>query len=402
MKFGFWVIVALLGGAAIAHFLLTDPGYVIINFRNYIVEMSVPVLIALILSVIIAVWLLYRLIRLPRKLGEAAGQLRSQRAGRQFTKGLIAVAEGKFTKGERLLTRGAAKAETPLLNYLAAARVAHLQGSSERRDSWLTMAYEGTPGAANAVLLTQAELQLANGQVEQALATLRRIEENVPGNAQANALLARAYASVKDWESLGDLLPMLRKQNRGELKGLEQWEMNVALYRIEKANGDAAQLKTVWNGLSAAQRQLPVLAEHYVTALDEAGAGSDAEAALRKLIRQQWDGTLVRLYGRLHGGPKSKQLKNAENWLREHEDDADLLLTAARLCIREELWGKARSYLESALAIRATPETYQTYGELLTQLGEDVPAASAYRSGLSLAAGAGKLSLPHLPGEPDQ
>src|SRR5690606_7394532 len=72
------------------------------------------------------------------------------------------------------------------------------------------------------------------------------------------------------------------------------------------------------------------------------------------------------------------------------------LLAAARLCLRNELWGKARSYLETVVAIRPTPEAYQEYGRLLTRLGEDDAAAEAWRAGLSLVADPGRPAIPHL------
>ena len=43
MKFGVIVVIALILSAFAAHFLLSDPGYVVINFHGYLVEMSVPV-----------------------------------------------------------------------------------------------------------------------------------------------------------------------------------------------------------------------------------------------------------------------------------------------------------------------------------------------------------------------
>jgi len=45
MKFAAIVVVALVLSAFAAHFLLGDPGYVLINFRGHIFEMSVPVLL---------------------------------------------------------------------------------------------------------------------------------------------------------------------------------------------------------------------------------------------------------------------------------------------------------------------------------------------------------------------
>ena len=42
MKFGLIVIATLVASAFAAHFLLQDPGYVVIGFRGYLIEMSVP------------------------------------------------------------------------------------------------------------------------------------------------------------------------------------------------------------------------------------------------------------------------------------------------------------------------------------------------------------------------
>ena len=112
---------------------------------------------------------------------------------------MIAVAEGNLARGEKLLGRAASTSDSPLFNYLQAARAAHLQGKDERRDEWLKLAYEQTPEAANAVLLKQAEFQLDREQYEQALATLRRIEENSKDHSHALALLARLYFKLGDW-----------------------------------------------------------------------------------------------------------------------------------------------------------------------------------------------------------
>ena len=70
-----------------------------------------------------------------------------------------------------------------------------------------------------------------------------------------------------------------------------------------------------------------------------------------------------------------------------------LLLAAGRSCIRNELWGKARSYLESSLAIRPTPEAYHELGQLMLQLGEKEAATSAFAKGLTLS----NLGAPDVP-----
>jgi HemY protein len=236
VKFGIVVVVVLFISAFGAHFLLADPGYVVINFRGYVIEMSVPVLAGLAVALVLVVWLIRKLIVAPRRLGEAAGRYRSARSGKKLTKGMIAVAEGNFSRGEKMLGRAASTSDSPLFNYLQAARAAHLQGQDNRRDEWLRLAYKETPEAANAILLTQAEFQLDRGQSEQALATLRRLEEDSRNHAHALALLmGRLYFKLEDWASLAELLPRLRKNTQLEPETLDRWTIRVHQQALDSA-----------------------------------------------------------------------------------------------------------------------------------------------------------------------
>ncbi len=395
MKFGAIVVIALILSAIAAHFLLGDPGYVAITFRGYLVEMSVPVLVGAVVVLIIAIWLVRRLIQAPRRLGEAAGRYRAGRAGQKLTLGMIEVAEGNFARGEKLLARAASTSDAPLFNYLQAARAAHLQGKDDRRDEWLKLAYEETPEAANAVLLTQAELQLDREQYEQALATLRRIEENSRNHSHALALLGRLYFRLQDWKNLAEILPRLRKQDRVKRSTLDEWTIRVHVETLQHAaDGDAIIVE--WKSISKQHKDDPKVLDAYYTGLMRTGLHEKAEKELAAALKTEWRPQLARLFGLVEGPDASKQLKRAEGWLANHGDDSDLLLAAARLCIRNELWGKARSYLETVISLRPTPEAYQEYGRLMTQLGETDAAADAYREGLGMVAGSTRPAIPHL------
>jgi HemY protein len=375
--------------------LLQDPGYVAISIRGYLIEMSVPVLVGLIVLLLISVWLVMKVFRAPRKLGEAASRYRSGRAGQRLTRGMIEVAEGNFAKGEKLLARSANVSDAPLLNYLQAARAAHLLGHGDRRDGWLRQAYEHTPEATNAVLLTQAELQLDQKQYESALATLRQIEENSPNHGHALNLLGRLYYRLEDWDHLAEVMPKIRKHGRVDGKTLRKWSVRVRCERFNKA----ADAETI----AQARKELPkdvkndiAVLEAYFMALMRTGMHDKAEKDLATELRRDWRAPLVRLYGMTESSDGTRQLKKAETWLRTHANDVELLLASARLCLRNELWGKARSYLETVIAIRPTPEAFQEYGRLLNHLGENDAAATAFQDGLSMVAGPTVPAIPHL------
>ncbi len=395
MKFGIIVVVALFVSAFAAHFLLADPGYVVINFRGYVIEMSVPVLAGFAVLLVFSVWLVRKILIAPRRLGEAAGRIRSARSGKKMTKGMIAVAEGNLARGEKMLGRAAATSDSPLFNYLQAARAAHLQGRDDRRDEWLRLAFQETPEAANAVLLTQAEFQLDRNHYEQALATLRRLEEDSKNHAQALALMGRLYFKLEDWTALGEILPRLRKNTQIKPEMLEKWTIRVHKEALDKA-ADAEMLDFTWKGIPRSLKTDITLLEAYYTGLMRAGLHDRAEKELASSLKSNWRGPLVRLFGLVKATDTTKQLKRAEGWLKNHGEDPDLLLAAARLCLRNELWGKARSYLETVIGMRPTPEAYQEYGALLSQMGEADAAADAYRDGLGMVAAKPLPAIPHI------
>jgi len=396
VKFGLLMVVALLAGVFGAHFLLEDRGYVLIRFLGYTLETSIPVLLLALLLLYAAIRLLVWTWHAPRRLGEAAAQYRDRRSGGRFTRGLIAYAEGNWARGERILGKSAQNSETPLLHYLTAARAAQLQGAFGRRDNWLKLAYETTPEAATAVLLTQAELQLAQEQYEEALASLRRIEERHRHHPQALVLLARLHERRGEWRECAALLPRLRAHGGLPQPQLQALTVRVVSGALSIPELDEPTLERTWHDLPRKLRGTPELQRARARALQRLGQIERCAREIhRQLSRHTWDAELSLLYGRLETDDAAGQLRQAEKWLEGRPEDAELLLTAGRLAMRTELWGKARSYLETSLEIRPRPDTFQVYGKLMVQLGHPQEAADAFRNGLTLVAGPG-ATLPAL------
>lgn len=397
MKTGLIIILTLLASTALAVLLMEDPGYVMFNFRGYLVETSVPVLALILIGLYLVVRLVIRVLRAPRALGRLAGQYRARREQRLLTSGLLEMAEGNWARGERTLTRGVRRNENPLLNYLSAARAAQLQGAYERRDNWLRMAYEQSPDAGHAVLLTQAELQMAHGQFDEARATLARLLDSAPDHAQGLGILARLHRERRDWPAIMDLLPRLRSGKilpAVELDAMALDAYGDALRTLEKGR-DASALEAQWSSIPKNLRNNPGLVKAWIRGLKACGQSEKAESVIRKHLKQSWDSDLALEYSHLEFEDKNKQLSRAEAWLTNRSDDPLLLLAVARLSMRNELWGKARSYLETSLSIKPSAEAYQLYGRLLEKLGESVNASEAFRSGLTLATHLGN-DLPAL------
>jgi len=394
VRIGFWAVGALVFGAFIAHFVLEDKGYVLITLRGYVVEMSVPGLLVLLVAAYFLVRFAVGVWRAPAQLGTKLAQRRSRASGTRLTRGLMELTAGNWARGERLLTRSISGGDAPLVNYLMAARAAQKQGAVDRRNDWLKLAFEELPDAEAAILVTQAELQIDNQEYEAALASLRRLDEKQPNNSVGIGLLARVYQLMDDRAGLLELLPKLgTAQLDPKLK--ESLAASALEAAAETADFSLEQLNAHWSALATPLQQSPRLQAWRARQLNILGDGARAESEVRKALKRSWQPDLVEVYGEIETAQRSKQLKQAEAWLKDHADDSGLLLTAARLCIASELWGKARSYLETSLAIEPDPGAYAIYGKLLSQMGETEAAADAYRRGLSLVSHT-ELDMPAL------
>src|SRR3990167_379310 len=220
-----------------------DPGYVLLAYQHWTVEMP---LWAGITAIILGFVLFYIILRLLNQLGSIttrwrlwARQRRLRRAHERTSRGLLELAEGRFASAEKDLLRAAQYTDMPLINYLAAARAAQAQGQYERRDDYLHKAHLVTPSAEIAVGLTQAQLQYGHQQLEQALATLRRLHDLAPKNVCVLQLLQKIYLDLRDYESLEALLPQLRKYKvilAADATALEQTIFIGLLTKAEKEN----------------------------------------------------------------------------------------------------------------------------------------------------------------------
>ncbi len=394
MKFTIYILIALIAGAFAAHLLLAEQGYMMLTVGGYIIEMSLPVLVITLVLIYLLVRLIVYLLRAPGRLGEATARFQQHRKQDRLTRGLLELSEGNYARGERLLTSGG-NDDTAVVGYLAAARAAQHQGDLERRNRWLDAASGRSERTDPATLLTKAELQIAEGDTTGAQATVDRLLEKSPGNKRA--LVFKAELAERDgcWNELMELLPKLRgvvpDERYDELSG-KTWK---ALLSDAE---DTETLDALWNSIPRKSRSIPVLATAYASTADRLGQKGDAEKHLRHVLNNNWDPELVRTYGEIEGPDPMKQLQHAESWLDTHGDDPDLLMTASRLCMRNELWGKSRSYLESSIGLRPTAEGYQLYGKLMDRLGESDSASVAFRSGLALATEQTARDIPALTG----
>ncbi len=406
----FIVLIALLIGTGLALGLQYDLGYIRISLGHYLIETNFWVGLALMLTlVVLSVALINTTRRLRRGTGRLTGWLargNERRARRRTTQGLLALAEGNWPRARKLLTSAADKADTPLINYLAAAQAAFESGDHEAVDELLRKAFESTPGSDLAVGITQAQLQLAGNRLEQALATLVRLRKQSPHHPFVLKLLKNTYLKLEDWRELSRLLPELRKRQvlpdseLGELERqvwhnlLEQAAEDCQRRRADDPNASLEPLTRLWDELPGFLRRDEYTIRDYARLLAQLGDEAQAETLLRKVLRNHWSDELINLYGRIKGQKPDEQLLLAEQWLKDRPNNPELLLALGRLSLRNELWGKAREYFETSLKLRRSRETLAELSRLNAHMGEEEASIRLMMQGLSQDNGLPELPMP--------
>jgi HemY protein len=402
------ILVALLLGIGLSMGLQYDLGYVRISLGNYLVEtnfwIGLAAFIALVALVVLTIGLLRRFFSSAGMMSGWLASARKRRARKRTTRGLLALAEGNWPHARRQLEASADKADTPLINYLAAAQAAFECGDHEAVDALLRKAFESTPGSDMAVGITQAQLQLAGNRLEQALATLIRLRKKAPQHPFVLKLLKNTYVKLEDWRELSRLLPDLRKRDLIDKNELEELERTTWRKLLERAADECRRqsvggqtlepLTKLWDELPPRLRKDEEVIQVYAHLLADLGDETQAETLIRKVLPELWSDDLINLYGRLKSDKPDEQLLAAERWLKESPNNPELLLALGRLSLRNELWGKAREYFEASLKLRRSREALAELSRLNAHMSDAEPSVKLLMQGLLNDTGLPELPMP--------
>jgi HemY protein len=382
-----WAIVLALVIGGIAGTLMTrDPGYVLLVYDGRSVETSLwAALVALLLLYVVLRALVFVLMwssRAGTRLREWDRRRRQRRATTLLERGLLQLAEGRWSEARQSLLRGVDDSDLPAINLLHAARAAHELGALEERDALLQRALACESKPRLVVALTEAELRLSSGEHAAVLETLTRLRSEAPTHPGLLRMLAGAYRGLGDWRPLLELAPALLKHQSmpaPELSSMveQAWDGWLAreTARPQQAGAapvDTAAIRNVWRQLPG-ELCTPAMIRAYAMALERLNAPAEAEALLHTQIDRVWSDELVAAYGLLDmhdQEARGRQRRTAESWLRQRPDSAALLLALGRICLAAGDLPQARSYLEDALRSARSPDTYAALGQLCQRLGD--------------------------------
>jgi len=384
-------LAALAAGAWLGPKLGEDPGYVLIEIAGWRLQMSLLTLVLAVLGAWLVWTLLLGLIRMPVR---GVRKIREMQRHKALEHGLLALSEGDWEAAERSLARSMRGGEDSPIGYLAAARAAQGQMSSERRDQYLALADRRSGRRHFVTALVRARLLASDDRPEEAIPLLEELHLKKPRHRGVIKLLLQCYQESERWHEVRLLVPAIRRAGIVPAERAADLESLAAARELGVAT-DCNALLAIFGGLNKALKQRVEVVRAFARRAVELDRPELAEPELRRALNASPDGELLALYADADPEDRAGRIRQCEEWLRAWGETPALRLTLGRLHLDARQDAQARTHLEAA--VRASPDSraYAALGLVLDRAGELEAATQCYRNALRLEQGRAPEPLPH-------
>ncbi|MBL0037896.1 MAG: heme biosynthesis protein HemY [Nitrosomonadales bacterium] len=388
MKFLMWLL-GLFSLAVALKLAAHNPGYLLLMYPPYRIEISLTLFLLMLLTLFVLGYFAVRLALSAIRLPAYVRQFRMERAhskGRSaMMEALVAFFEGRYAVAEKAAVDAMELGESSSLNPVIAARAAHELREFERRDAYLATADNKSAGVSTMRLMAQAKFNLDQHQPQAALQSLKELRESgVKGHVGALHLELRAQQQARNWDAILDVVDQLEKRSAMDAAAAAQIRQQAWLEKIRAHTLDAPALLAVWKSTPGEFKKRPKVVAAAARAFIHQGDCRNARQIITDRLNAAWDSDLVMLYGECLTGEAGSHIEQAERWLKQHPDDAGLLLVLGKLCLHQGLWSKAQNYLDASNSIVPSSAAYTTLGHLSEKLQQPDEAFKYFQKAMAL------------------
>ena len=378
---------ALAAGLAVAG--RYNEGYALFVWPPYRVQISINLLILMLFGGFGLLYGLSRLVSRTMALPGAVQRFRARKSKERASQALYDATrlriEGRFGQSLKQATAAYEANESPGLAALMAARAAHSLRDDERYRYWLAKAAEHDSEVRVARLMTEAELAVEGRRFDEAAERIADLQAGGQRHIAALRLALRTAQAQGNWVEAVRLVRQLVKVKALRPDQAEPVKRRAHQEGLRQRVGDAQALLAYWHSVPRDEQRDAAVVTELARALIAAGDSDSAQKVIETRLTGEWDSTLAGVYGRCDDGDIRGRLAKAEEWLRQHPRDPQLLLTLGRLCVQSQLWGKAESYLEAALAVAPGWEAHVELAHLAERIERTDDANRHYRAAAELS-----------------
>jgi len=389
MRFLFWFL--LLAAAAVIAALAArlSHGYALLVSPPYRVELSLNLLLILVVGGFGALYFGFRLVartvQLPRRVRAWRQEQKRERVRAKQDAAIVALLEGRYVRAQQDAEAALALPQSSGLAALIAARAAIDVRQFDKAESFLSRSEAQPKSLAVPRLTLSAEIALERGQPQEALRLLQMLKQEAGMHTAALRLELRALQAARRFADIPSLVEQLVKRKVFDAAQGEQVRIAAQREQLRALAHDAAGLRDTWSRLPEATRTQPKVARAAAQSFLQRGGDREATEIVANSLEREWDSELVDVFGECRLPDATRQLEQAERWLSARSQDATLLRVLGLLCQRQQLWGKAQTYLEASLAVDNNWRTQLVLGEMLGRLDRGAEANSHFVAALKLA-----------------
>lgn len=384
MRILLWLLVLAALAAGLSLAALHNDGYALLVLPPWRIELSLNLLLLLALAGFLVVHLTMRaisaLVGMPASVREYRARRARENAEAALCDAVSLSFEGRFGRALRRAEAAFNAAYVPLLAALIAARAAHGMRDEQRLTYWRDQARQQDKGVSVARLMVEAGIAIDRRDYENAHELLDQLSRTGGRHVAAQRLALRVHQGLGQWQEVERVVRQLGKHHAMTPEQATPLLRRAQRERVAQLRGNAAALERYLGGLADADRFDPGFVLNAVPALIATDNNAEAARLIEDALDTQWDSALAGAYGECSGGDVLGRISHAERWLHVHPRDAKLLLTLGRLCRRQQLWGKAQSYLEASLSIQPTRWAHLELAALFDHLGHTAEANAHYRT----------------------
>ena len=348
-------------------------GYVLLEFFQYSLETSVPILFLGMLLAYLLIRVLALIWRSPRIIREMLENRGAKRTQRLFNESLILLSKGDARRAKKKLKSASSTNHPILQSFLINIEMSIDSGDIAESHNWVEKASSKLPEVKDYIYIFASKLLIDAGCFIDARSYIDELIESNPKNPAANQLLFKILNDTRDYDLI------LRKIFEFS-DYINDDELAQTIHGLVKnAIANQQPTKTIFERIPRSIDAHPMIVTSKIEAWISNKEYLKAETELRKQIPNNWNKELILLYAELGDDKVNELSERTDKWLEERPKDANLWLVASRLAQKDGLWSKAQQCIERSIEISPTSQTYTELALILSELGEKQQASEALK-----------------------
>lgn len=357
MRFIAWVIFIAIASVGAAWVTANNQGHVTLYWSAHRIDLSMNLFLLMTFAAFLITFFVLKLfsgiVDLPFRAASYRQSQREARAIRAVADSVNHLFAGRYAKALKSAELGVGFPSVADVSLLIAASASHRLRQFPERDAWLEKISEDDYQQSKLVMM--AEMQLDARDAKGALETIDKLQQKGARQFLVQHIALRAHQMLENWEEVIRLTQLLAKRNI--LHPL------IAKSRIQEAIANLAAHKGMtsevlwkrWQSLTTEDRQSVNIVKAVAQGFLRLSDYVHAQQVLNQVLDLGPIPELLNLYPQcaesngVAAVPVLSLIQKVEAWLLKYPAEPALHLALGRLCIRQQLWGKAKSSLSQVL-----------------------------------------------------